>query len=98
MKIPLLPALLLALAATLNAAEKPLKPSATVESIFDATEILDEISLQTEIIQDWHPVGATRQKLIEINVAEIKPSKDGIDAMELAWFWEYLRQAFSLSK
>ncbi len=41
-----------------------------VNSIFNTEEILDENTLETKTLQDWHPVGATRQKLIEINVAE----------------------------
>jgi len=66
--IPLLAAtLMLAFAATLNAAEKPL---------FDTAEILDESTLEPKTLQDWHPVGATRQKLIEINVAEWWPGQE----------------------
>ncbi|MHC4994313.1 MAG: hypothetical protein ACYTGQ_04580 [Planctomycetota bacterium] len=64
---PLLAALTLTLAATLNAAEPPL---------FNSDEILDESTLETKTLQDWHPVGATRQKLIEINVAEWWPGQD----------------------
>lgn len=64
---PLLTALTLAFATTLNAAEKPL---------FNIEEILDESTLEPKILQDWHPVGATRQKLIEINVAEWWPGQD----------------------
>ena len=64
---PLLAALALTLAATLDAAEKPL---------FNTEEILDESTLDIKILQDWHPVGATRQKLIEINVAEWWPGQD----------------------
>jgi hypothetical protein len=59
--IPLLAALTLSFAVTLTAAEKPL---------FDTAKILDESTLEPKILQDWHPVGATRQKLVEINVAE----------------------------
>ena len=65
--IPLLAALSLAFATTLNAAEKPL---------FDTAKILDESTLETMILEDWHPVGTTRQKLIEINVAEWWPGQD----------------------
>ena len=61
MKNPLLTVLTFALAATLNAAEKPL---------FSNEEILDESTLDIKILEDWHPVGSTRQMLIEINVAE----------------------------
>ena len=64
---PLLAALTITLATTLCAAEKPL---------FNTEEILDESSLDIEILQDWHPVGDTRQKLIEINVAEWWPGQD----------------------
>jgi hypothetical protein len=44
--------------------------------LFNTAEILDESTLETKILQDWHPVGATRQKLIEINVAEWWPGQD----------------------
>ena len=53
-----------------------LAATATEESIFSTEEILDESTLETKILQDWHPVGATRQKLIEINVAEWWPGQD----------------------
>jgi hypothetical protein len=49
---------------------------ATVDSIFNTEEILDENTLETKTLQDWHPVGATRQKLIEINVAQWWPGQD----------------------
>jgi len=49
---------------------------ATVDSLFSTEEILDENTLETKTLQDWHPVGATRQKLIEINVAEWWPGQD----------------------
>tara|TARA_B100000519_G_C14190342_1_gene412836 strand:+ start:506 stop:946 length:441 start_codon:yes stop_codon:yes gene_type:complete len=65
--IPPLAALMLCLTAPLYAAEKPL---------FNTEEILDESSLGIEILQDWHSVGDTRQKLIEINVAEWWPGQD----------------------
>ena len=82
--IPLLAALTLAFAATLNAAEKPLKISAlaapaTVDSIFSTEEILDESTLETKTLQDWHidtKTGSTRQKLVEINVAQWWPGQD----------------------
>jgi Ca2+-binding EF-hand superfamily protein/pimeloyl-ACP methyl ester carboxylesterase len=76
---PLLAALTLAFATTLNAAEKPLKIPATVDSLFSAEEILDESTLDIKILQDWHvdeATGSTRQKLIEINVAELWPGQD----------------------
>ena len=47
-----------------------------VNSIFNTEEILDEDTLETKILKDWHPVGATRQKLIEINVAKWWPEQD----------------------
>ena len=65
--IPLLAALTLAFAITLKAEENP---------IFNPEEILDESTLETKTLKDWHPVGATRQKLIEINVAEWWPEQD----------------------
>ncbi|MDP7134798.1 MAG: hypothetical protein QF437_30155, partial [Planctomycetota bacterium] len=51
---PLLAALTLAFATTLNAAEKPLKRPATVDSHFSNEEILDESTLDIKILQDWH--------------------------------------------
>ncbi len=55
-----------------------------VDSIFSTAEISDQSSLETKILLDWHPagatrqtlVGATRQKLVEINVAEWWPGQD----------------------
>ena len=47
-----------------------------VNSIFNTEEILHEDTLETKILKDWHPVGATRQKLIEINVAQWWPGQD----------------------
>ena len=47
--------------------------------IFKTEEILDESTLDTKILQDWHVdkvTGTTRQKLIEINVAEWWPGQD----------------------
>ena len=41
--------------------------------LFNTEEILDESSLDIKILQDWHVdevTGSTRQKLIEIKVAE----------------------------
>ncbi len=59
-------------------AEDLAKPSsiASSGSIFNTKEILDETTLDTKVLQDWHSVGATRQKLIEINVAEWWPGQD----------------------
>ncbi len=74
--LPLLKALALSLAATLNAAEKPLNISASVDSLFSTEEILEESTLEPKILQDWHPVGSTRQKLVEINVAQWWPGQD----------------------
>jgi hypothetical protein len=54
----------------------PKREKATAESIFNTEEILDESTLETKTLQDWHPVGATRQKLVEINVAELWPGQD----------------------
>ena len=65
--ISLLAGLMVAFAVTLNAEEKPL---------FNTEEILDENTLEAKTLQDWHPVGATRQKLVEINVAEWWPGQD----------------------
>jgi len=65
--VPLLAALTIAFTTTLNAAEK---------ALFDTTEILDESTLDIKVLQNWHPVGDTRQKLIEINVAEWWPGQD----------------------
>ncbi|MCP4857527.1 MAG: hypothetical protein GY903_23845 [Fuerstiella sp.] len=47
--------------------------------LFKAEEILDESTLETKILQHWHVdevTGTTRQKLIEINVAEWWPGQD----------------------
>ena len=53
--------------AGVNATEKPL---------FSMEEILDESTLDIKILKDWHPVGDTRQKLVEINVAQWWPGQD----------------------
>jgi hypothetical protein len=65
--LPLFSALTLSLVTTLNAAEN---------SLFSTGEILDESTLDIKILEDWHPVGSTRQKLIEINVADWWPEQD----------------------
>ena len=47
--------------------------------VFNIEEILDESSLDIKILEDWHVdkvTGSTRQKLIEINVAEWWPGQD----------------------
>ncbi|MEE8432875.1 MAG: hypothetical protein V3S16_16630, partial [Candidatus Desulfatibia sp.] len=51
----------------------------SVDPIFNTEEILDESTLDIKILQDWHldePTSSTRQKLIEINVAEWWPGQD----------------------
>jgi len=76
---PILAALAFAFATTINAAEKPLKIPATVDSLFSSEEILDESTLDIKILQDWQidtETGTTRQKLIEINVAKWWPAQD----------------------
>jgi len=52
---------------------------ATVDSLFSTEEILDESTLETKTLQDWHidtETGSTRQKLVEINVAQWWPGQD----------------------
>jgi len=54
-------------------------PRTTVDKLFNSNEILDESTLDIEILEDWHvddSTGTTRQKLIEINVAEWWPGQD----------------------
>jgi hypothetical protein len=51
----------------------------TVDSLFNTEEILDESTLEPKTLQDWHidtKTGSTRQKLIEINVAQWWPGQD----------------------
>lgn len=58
---------------------KPHTLSAQATSPFDLAEIRDETTLDVTILQDWHVdtvSGMTRQKLIEINVAEWWPGQD----------------------
>ncbi|PHS04674.1 MAG: hypothetical protein COA78_16275 [Blastopirellula sp.] len=50
--------------------------SGVKHDLFNSEEILDESTLDIKILEDWHPVGATRQKLIEINVADWWPGQD----------------------
>ncbi|MEM7143522.1 MAG: hypothetical protein AAF591_00210 [Verrucomicrobiota bacterium] len=53
--------------------------SAKFDSIFSTEEILDESTLETKVLQDWHTdtiSGSTRQKLVEINVAQWWPGQD----------------------
>jgi len=55
------------------------KKRSTVDPIFNVEEILEESTLDIKILQDWHVdtiTGTTRQKLIEINVAEWWPGQD----------------------
>jgi hypothetical protein len=57
----------------------PKVEKATAEPIFNTEEILDESTLDIKVLQDWHVdkmTGSTRQKLIEINVAEWWPGQD----------------------
>jgi len=59
--------------------EAPKVEKATVGPIFNTEEILDESTLDIKTLQDWHVdevAGSTRQKLIEINVAEWWPGQD----------------------
>ena len=59
--------------------EAPTVAKANVGPIFNTEEILDESTLDIKILQDWHVdevSGATRQKLIEINVAQWWPGQD----------------------
>ncbi len=52
---------------------------ATAGPIFKTEEILNESTLETKTLRDWHVdevTGSTRQKLIEINVAELWPGQD----------------------
>ncbi|WNC72793.1 hypothetical protein RGQ13_02125 [Thalassotalea psychrophila] len=47
--------------------------------LFNSAEILDESTLNIKVLKDWHVdklTGTTRQKLIEINVAEWAPGQD----------------------
>jgi hypothetical protein len=57
----------------------PKVEKAAVEPIFNTEVILDESTLDIKILQDWRVdevTGTTRQKLIEINVAEWWPGQD----------------------
>ena len=74
-----LTAILIFLVLATSLANPAVAEPATVESIFNTEEILDENTLETKTLQDWHPdkpTGSTRQKLIEIKVAEWLPGKD----------------------
>ena len=53
--------------------------SGVKHDMFNIEEILDESTLDIKILKDWHVdevTGSTRQKLIEINVAEWWPGQD----------------------
>ena len=53
--------------------------SGVKHDVFKTEEILDESTLDVKVLQDWHVddvTGTTRQKLIEINVAQWWPGQD----------------------
>lgn len=50
--------------------------SGVERDLFSTEEILDESTLEVKILEDWHSVGETRQKLVEINVAQWWPGQD----------------------
>jgi hypothetical protein len=55
------------------------KKDTSLNPMFNIEEILDESTLEIKILEDWHVdtlTGTTRQKLIEINVAEWWPGQD----------------------
>ncbi len=56
--------------------EAPKLEKPTGGPLFNTEEILDESTLDIKVLENWHPVGDTRQKLIEINVAEWWPGQD----------------------
>ena len=66
----------LALLSIIGVASSTTPAPASVDSLFSTEEILDESTLETKALQDWHPVGDTRQKLVEINVAKWWPGQD----------------------
>ena len=85
-----------------NAAEKPHQKSApaTVDSIFSSEEILDESTLEATTLQDWHidtETGSTRQKLVEINVAQWWPGQDYRIPVRLIVPLEGKAQGFSIT-
>ena len=55
---------------------KQASDSGLARDLFVTKEILDESTLDVKILADWHSVGDTRQKLVEINVAEWWPGQD----------------------
>ena len=60
-------------------ATDPEKDSGMNCDMFNSEEILDESTLDIKTLKDWHVdevTGTTRQKLIEINVAEWWPGQD----------------------
>jgi len=49
------------------------------EALFDMEQIRDALTLETEVIDDWHQVGGevpTRQKFMTIRVGELWPGQD----------------------
>lgn len=48
----------------------------STNSLFDTQELLDARTWALKMLQDWHPAGATCQKLIEIHVAEWWPGQE----------------------
>ncbi len=70
MKLPLAAAALLILGANLRAEVRPGR--------YDMKEVRDASTLETRVIEDWHPWGkdtGIRQKLVEINVGEWWPGQ-----------------------
>ena len=65
--------LLAALMIVVTSATALAADSGVNNDLFNTEEILDESTLDVKILQDWHidtKTGTTRQKLIEIHVAE----------------------------
>ncbi len=73
------PVFLAALMIVVTSATAFAEDSGVKGDLFNKEEILDESTLDIKILQDWHVdevTGSTRQKLIEINVAEWWPGQD----------------------
>ena len=71
--------LLAALMIVVTSATALAADSGVNNDLFNTEEILDESTLDVKILQDWHidtKTGTTRQKLIEIHVAEWWPGQD----------------------
>lgn len=69
----------LCVAATNVSAQKQKREIAATDDLFETTEIRDVSTLDAKVLQDWHVDtvnGKTRQKLIEIKVAEWWPGQD----------------------